>query len=204
MGGIEMRTAVQILGRRLDLALRARRRRFVTIFYAVYLGLLAFSFLISSQSGAAFMTIEFTVLIGPVLGGYFWGKYNLFGSQGIVEPFAGNTILERARQGNRFTLFNLSLSGTDLGELRNDERAMARRDRAHYAAYRILGTLASITFLLEYLEHSVLQPGLAYINLSEALVSRIIFVLLALMYLGFLTFPAAIILWTEPDMEDME
>ncbi len=78
---------------------------------------------------------------------------------------------------------------------RNDERELARRDLAHYRAYQPV-TFAVI--LLVVLSAAANRPWtwlsstvLAQVNFGVALVTMVMAV----------TLPAAIILWTEPDIE---
>jgi hypothetical protein len=86
----------------------------------------------------------------------------------------------------------------DESEFRNDERETHQRDRAHFLAYAPLSL--GLCLLLPASDWSLHTPKpLAWIPMEqELLVPGLIQVLLVM----FLTLPQAILLWTEPDMEE--
>lgn len=167
-----MKTELVLLGRRYNVASRARRRKVVIAFYAVFLALLVASWTKGGVSSGGWFTIEFTVLIGPILGGYL--SKTLFCSEGIVEPF---------------------------GAKDNDERALSRRDGVHYAAYRYLTIVAGTAFLVEFNRYSSLLRYFRVVGIGPGQMERITYDLLQITYILSLTLPPAILLWTEPDIE---
>ena len=87
---------------------------------------------------------------------------------------------------------------SDEDQFRNDERELHQRDRAHYLAYQAVGWavvlqafLASMRILSPRVQEWISMPpdrlyyGCALVTLTM-----------------FLTLPQAILLWTEPDMEE--
>jgi len=80
---------------------------------------------------------------------------------------------------------------------RNDERELSRRDRAHYQAYGPVGVmLVALLCLMAIANHPwpwISLPVLMNVAFGIALVATVLC----------MTLPAAIILWTEPDIEPM-
>lgn len=119
------------------------------------------------------------------------------GRGGLLKPFANKPPRQEAAV---VTAIELQLSprtllARDDESWRNDERELARRDLAHYRAYQPV-TFAVI--LLVVLSAAANRPWtwlsstvLAQVNFGVALVTMVMAV----------TLPAAIILWTEPDIE---
>jgi hypothetical protein len=79
---------------------------------------------------------------------------------------------------------------------KNDERELSRRDRAHYEAYKFVGICPILMLLLSAL---ALSPKHHFFSSTTWLLT--IFGLAEVMTVLALTLPAAIILWTEPDMD---
>jgi hypothetical protein len=89
-----MKTEIVIFGMRFSMAQRARRRLLVLMFYGLFGGLLLVSWLSKSRTGGGFLTIEFTLLVGPILGGYFTRIGVLARGRGLVEPFEPQKVLK--------------------------------------------------------------------------------------------------------------
>jgi hypothetical protein len=96
--------------------------------------------------------------------------------------------------------------------IRGDEREMHRRDHAHYVAYRIL----LYGFVAVFSCYFVAIPAVRYLAgfvgpngstlfldvvLSGSLRQHFLFMAVAIL---FPTLPQAILLWTEPDMEELQ
>lgn len=194
-----MNTRLNLLGKRINMAPRARRRWLVFTFYTIFGALLSAAwFANAAGSGSSWITIEFTVLIGPLLGGYlsyFWGKT---GPGGLVKPFGGNEVLKYHARKSRTSLSRMFYpEDADWSNIRNDERDLNRRDNAHYLAYRVLGALVVLAFLIDYMTSS----PTVLLQFAPVLGHHIVRLLLQCGYILFLTLPSAILLWTEPDME---
>ena len=110
-----------------------------------------------SHIGSGFLTIEFTLIIGPILGGYFVGIGVLSGRSGLVEPFKAQKTLKYPESASILrpsTLLHPVVD--DDPELRTDERALRRRDYAHYVSHGFLSAVVSVGFILEFLSNSPL------------------------------------------------
>ncbi len=199
-----MRTELNLFGKHFNMATQARRRQLVAAFYSFFSILVAVCWLVSpSGYGASFVTIEFTIFAGPILGGYLTGWIIPFSKTSMVKPFGGNQVLKYCSKSSRSALsrfFYPYPAFPDADEIRNDERELNRRNYAHFVAYRILGTLLGMAFLIDFLNSSE-SHILVGIGISALLAHRLIQVFLQAGYILFLTLPAAILLWTEPDME---
>jgi hypothetical protein len=112
-----------------------------------------------------------------------------------VEPFDGNEVLDRKRR-SKWARFFYPDAG-DEREVRSDERALRRRDHAHYVAFQSLGSLVALAFILKYFDINSMLPTV----LTTEWVNRIIFGILQVSWIEIMSLPQAILLWTEPDME---
>jgi len=201
-----MRTELVIFGRHFKMASRARRRQLVLIFYAAFASLITASWWIDpSGYGGAFFTIEFTIFVGPFLGGYLCGWFKPF-NVGLVKPFRGNEILKYSARKNSSASSQAFYPEEALPGIRNDERELTQRDHAHYIAYRVLGGLVTLAFLIQFMA-SVPAPDEIrtlrnLLGLTDIVVRHTIYLLLQAGYILALTLPPALVLWTEPDMEE--
>jgi hypothetical protein len=174
-----MKTELVLFGMRLNMASRVRRRWLVVLFYGVFGALLLLSWMRGARTGAGFLTIEFTLLIGPILGGYFAGRRGLFGVSGLVAPFVPRKTLKYPDSASILRPHTLLHPVVDNDpELRADERAMSRRDSAHYTSHGFLGTVFFFGFMLEYSQNTVFRDDLKRIGISSNAVNQIIFLLL--------------------------
>jgi hypothetical protein len=89
-----------------------------------------------------------------------------------------------------------ALLQADESAWRNDERELERRDRAHYQAYQAVGMGVALMLLLGFwgLEprHPLMPPRV---------LQNVLFFVALLTTVMYVTLPAAIILWNEPDMD---
>jgi len=194
-----MKTKLVLFGVHIDMAPCMRRRRLVVAFYALFGSLLLASWAKGSQTGGGFLTIEFTLLVGPLLGGYFAGINALTGKTGLVEPFEPRKTLKYPESASIFRPSSLLHPVEDNDpELRSDERATRRRDHAHYISHGFLGSVIAAGFLLEFDSNS----GISWSHMSPVTVNKIVYFLLQILYISSMTLPQAILLWTEPDMEE--
>jgi hypothetical protein len=201
-----MKTELVLFGKHFKMASQARRRRLVLIFYAAFAALIAASWFIDpSGYGSGFMTIEFTILAGPILGGYLCGWFKPF-NVGLVQPFGGNEILKYSAKKSRSALSRLFYPQEGFPGIRNDERDLSKRDHAHFLAYRVLSVLFMLAFLIEFMGRPFsFHPTWtmwSLLGVSTSGVHHAIFLLLQAGYVLALTLPPAIILWTEPDVEE--
>jgi len=134
------------------------------------------------------------------------GGYGTEG-RGMVKPFLGNEVRARYTKNPnsywsrlcRLTIPNVA----DEREFCSDEREMRRRDGAHEVAYRRLGMVVITAFLVAYFKNAalplLLKDGTV---LPSVFFDQLIYGLLIVAFILFLSLPQAILLWTEPDMEE--
>ena len=188
-----MRAELVLMGKRVDMAARARRRALVVGIYVALAALMAVLWFVTGWRGAGGYLIWGALLLCRLfLGGYY--------SQGLVKPFNGKAPQERVMP-NSLLLLKLRVYQPVLAReessFRNDERELAQRDRAHYLAYQAVGMAVLAPWLLSSIR--VMRPGLtAWIPMGA---DQLYFGLTTVVLLLFLTLPQAILLWTEPDME---
>jgi hypothetical protein len=195
-----MRTDLILFGKHFKMASRTHRRRLVLLFYVVFAALISASWFIDpSGFGAGFFTIEFTIFVGPILGGYLCGWFKPF-NVGLVKPFGGNEVQRYAAKRPRSAFARLFYPAEGFPGIQNDERDLSRRDHAHFLAYRVLGGIVMLAFLIEFLGTSKGH----LLGVLESFVPRAIYLLLQAGYVLAFTLPPAILLWNEPDMEAPE
>jgi|SRR5580692_7142541 hypothetical protein len=192
-----MKTELVLFGKRFNMASQIRRRRLVVVFYGIFGALLIANWLMGSHTGGGWITIEFTLLVGPILGGYFARIGVLSQGRGLVAPFEPQKILKYPKSATILKPSTLLHPVVDNDpELRIDERSVRRRDHAHYVSHGWLGSILALGFILEYGNYSSISIGL-----SSDSIHRMVYYLLQIGYILSMTLPQAILLWTEPDME---
>jgi hypothetical protein len=192
-----MNAELFLLGHRIDMAPRRRRRGLVALVYALFVTGMAGGWFLDRWEFSAFGLLAGASLINHLLLG---GKY----LGGLVKPFEGKRpalnsetpALLFLRWG--FAGFRWSIAGVpEPGdrEFKSDEREQRQCDRAHYRAYRamyvVLVLLWSAAFNL--VVHHPFLPVIAAGQITYGLAVLSMFLSL--------TLPQAILLWTEPDME---
>jgi hypothetical protein len=188
-----MRTDLKIAGYKLNMRSRGRRRALVILVYLLLSAMLGASpRWAPSILGSALWFVLLVALINRMI---FGGQT----ARGLVRPFSSGIRPlwfrddpPRDSSIDRW-FWRRSPSRKDL---QTDERDDRRRDRAHFLAYRIL---AFLTMLVWALFASVrLGPlfGTKGLSFDFALMVAVGVAMLAL------TLPQAILLWTEPDMEE--
>jgi hypothetical protein len=198
-----MKTDLILCGKHFNMATKARRRRLVV---SVYVGLaalvLAGWFLDRWQVWGCCLILSSTTFIYCfVLGGFgALGK-------GMIKPFLGNEVRARYLRNTESSWSRLSRLTipkiNDEREFCSDEREVRRRDNAHEVAYRRMGVVGIITFLIAYFKNAALPLLERHgITLSTAFFDNLIYGLLIASFILFVTLPQAILLWTEPDMEE--
>jgi hypothetical protein len=79
---------------------------------------------------------------------------------------------------------------------------MRRRDHAHYVSQQFIGGVVSAAFALEFSINSHMPGEPGVFGIPDAPAARIVYCLLQVAYIAVMTLPQAILLWTEPDMEE--
>jgi len=190
-----MRAELVFMGRRVDMARRARRRGLVVAIYAGLVLLIVGSWFLDHWRVTTAYLLFATIAVNRL---FLRGQY--FG--GLIKPFKGKP--PRRVFGELSFAFPLVLKlglyrpEPDESEFRNDERETHQRDRAHYLAYAPLSLGLCLLWLAS--DWSLHTPKLlTWIPMEQELVVPGLIQVLLVM---FLTLPQAILLWTEPDMED--
>jgi len=189
-----MRAELVFFGRRVSMATRQRRRGLVVAIYGSLLALIAGGWFLDRWRSTGGMSLWLALLACMVfLGGHY--------TRGLVKPFNGKPPRQPAMPPAllflRLRLYQPVLAA-DEEAYRNDERELRERDRAHYRAYQGMGlALAALWFPALWL---VQKPE--WLGRLGADAGQIVFGLLLACFALYVTLPQAILLWTEPDMED--
>jgi small-conductance mechanosensitive channel len=187
-----MRAELVLMGKRIDMAPRAHRRTLVVLIYCVLAVMLACLWALDRRHTFGIYMLFATLLMNR----WFLGGYN-FG--GLIKPFNGKGP-RRAVNSPQTLMIALRLYRLEPeeSEYRNDECELHQRDRAHYQAYQAIIYILAIFWLLSGWWGNFLR-FLAWMPLSA---NELLYGLaLAAMVTAF-TLPQAILLWTEPDMEE--
>jgi len=188
-----MRAELVLLGRRVDMSRRARRRALVVGIYAVLAALLVGTWFVDHwRTTGTFIFWAAMLACWQFLGGYY--------SHGLVKPFTG----KGPRQFDQAPLLLLlklrmypAIVGHEEGGYRNDERELRERDRAHYQAYQAIAVVVVIAWMVAY-------AGMAnrhFVAVIPMTPAQVFYGLMLLTLMLIFTLPQCILLWTEPDME---
>jgi hypothetical protein len=188
-----MRAELVLMGKRVDMARQARRRWLAVAIYVALALLIAGLWYFTHWRGSlVFIVWALLLACRLFLGGYYRG--------GLVKPFSEPH--PRAPQmpspllAIGLRVYN-SLPEDDRAFL-NDEREVHQRDRAHYVAYQAIGVAVMVqAFLASIRVHHLSLQAWMGIAADEFYCGLAVVTLTM-----FLTLPQAILLWTEPDMED--
>jgi hypothetical protein len=189
-----MRAELVLIGKRVDMAPQTHRRTLICIIYAALAALMAGLYCLDGWRTTGYYIVFLTFLINRLfLGGYNFG--------GLIKPFSGKPPA-RSEEAPPFLLLALRVyqPGPTDREARSDERELQQRDRAHYQAYQALACILAILWLLSGW-NTFSTHLLKWIPVSPSLL--VYGVVLTAVVIS-LTLPQAILLWTEPDMEEME
>jgi len=189
-----MNAELYLLGRRIDMGARARRRCLVVLIYAVLAALMAgFWFLDHWRVSLLYLYMAAMAVNSVFLGGTAFG--------GLIRPFKNKPRSPYASKAP--LLQNLRwgfypVPDPDEYDYRNDERELRQRDRAHYQAYRVLIAGLGLLWCASIGVLSTHVPSVLGLLPAQQLLYGFIVALLVVS----LTLPQAILLWNEPDMEE--
>ena len=187
-----MRAELVLMGKRLDMASQLRRRTLVVSIYAALAALMTGLWLLDHWHVTGVYMLFATMLVNRLfLGGQYFG--------GLVKPF-NNKAPRRYAEPPLLVLLKFGLYPVPEPEnhYRNDERELHQRDHAHYIAYQSLAVVLAVVWLLT--NWKMHEPRiLAWAPVSADLLLYG-FVLAAI--IAAFTLPQAILLWTEPDMDE--
>ena len=188
-----MNAEVVFLGRRISMARRHRRRVLVVAIYAAFALLMATLWIATGWRGSGAWVIYAAIFACRFfLGGYYAG--------GLVKPFNNKAPKQHDSPPSLLALklrvYNPVPAGDD-SAYRNDERELHQRDHAHYLAFQAVGVAVCVPMFIASMR--LIRPSLmSWIPMNpDAMYYGLTLIALIL----FLTLPQAILLWTEPDME---
>jgi hypothetical protein len=187
-----MRAELMLMGRRWDMAPQTHRRTLVVLIYAALALAMTGLWLVDRWRVTGVYMIFATILINrTLLGGYNFG--------GLIKPFSGKAP-NRGVDPPPFLVLGLRLYRPEPEEnaYRNDERESQQRDHAHYNAYQGLTLGLVLVWLLADWQANA-PKLLGWLSGGPAV--YLYGLTLALVVVS-QTLPQAILLWTEPDMEE--
>jgi hypothetical protein len=185
-----MNAELVLLGRRIDMAARSRRRWLVVLVYLVLAALMAAGWFLDRWRVTGCYLFFATLLINRLfLGGYYFG--------GLIKPFNGKAPRRAEVVSDVQLLLRVYRAEPHESEYRNDEREIDQRGRAHYLAYQGL-TLALVGLWGVANFHANKSSLLAWLPIPA---DQLLYGLTTALVGVALTLPQAILLWTEPDME---
>ncbi len=187
-----MNAELVLAGRVVDMAARQPRRMLVVGIYAVLAAGLAGCWFVDRWQTTGVYFIFATLVVNRfLLGGYAFG--------GLIKPFSGERP-KRLDMPPPFVLLALRVyqPPPDEDHFRNDEREIEQRNAAAYKAYQ--GLLMVLVFVWLATNVHVHLPRLME-RLHIPMANLLYGLATATVVLG-LTLPQAILLWTEPDMEE--
>jgi hypothetical protein len=191
-----MKTELVLFGAHFNMAPRARRRFLVVFVYAGFAAMICESWMSDRWHFSSIWIFLLPFWVNRlVLGNYESGG-------GLVDPFVSKETHPNfaydphhpwARLGRWFLQpFTVKRTYT------NDERELRQRDSIHLTAYRVLGGLVALAFLTEYLKATDMWE----LKTRSFSFDQLIYAMLIVSYVVSVTLPQAIVLWTEPDMEE--
>lgn len=189
-----MNAELVLFGRRVDMARRGRRRALVIAVYSALAVLMAGLWYFTHWRGTGAYAFWAAMLMCRFfLGGYYRG--------GLVKPFQYRKPANADRPPSLLALklrvYKPVLQSDEDG-FRSDERELHQRDHAHYLAYQWIGLCVIVSAFVPSLR--VIREGLA--PLAGMRPDELYYGCGLITILLFLTLPQAILLWSEPDMEE--
>jgi hypothetical protein len=176
---------------------RRARRRLVVAVYAVLLLFCVGSIVFARTAPMVYNWTIYVTLAAAML--VFGGS----GRYGLIKPFPNKPPRPEPAMVDviRLQLAPMTAGTPDESSWRNDERELSRRDRAHYRAYQVVASAFPVVLLLAALGLKVAQGSLQLAWLTTTTMLQSIFAVALLETVLAMTLPAAIILWTEPDID---
>jgi hypothetical protein len=176
---------------------QSARRKLVVVVYAV-LGAVCVASMVFAQTEPflyswaiyATMIVAFFVFGGS-------GRY------GLIKPFPNKPPRQEPTMVDviRLQLAPMTAGTPEESSWKNDERELSRRNLAHYQAFQVIG-IAVMVILVVATFGVRSAMGLRHAEwLTVTLALNAIYVMALIGSMLVVTLPAAIILWTEPDID---
>jgi peptidoglycan/LPS O-acetylase OafA/YrhL len=188
-----VRAELVLMGRRVDMSRRARRRALVVGIYAVFAApIIGLWFVDQWHSTGTYIYRAAMLACWLFLGGYY--------SSGLVKPSTGKGP-RRSYSTPSLLLLKLrmypAMAADDDRPYQNDERELHQRDRAHYQAYQAIALVVVTLWIVAYV--GMEKPHwMAAIQMTPF---QMFYGLTLVTMMLIFTLPQCILLWTEPDME---
>jgi len=188
-----MNSELILVGKRINMTSRSRRRWLVVF---IYIGLA----IVADLSFGTPPFRSFVVLFGAAL---FVNGFLLGGDYlgGLVKPFNGKprpNVIAESVPGHLLRWGFHRANEHRERDAFNDERELFQRDRAHYLAYKVL-YLSIILPMLVFVDR---RDGLHMFPMTTIPLDALLYDFLLVALVLYWTLPQAILIWTEPDMEE--
>jgi hypothetical protein len=189
-----MRAELILWNKPVNLSLRRQRRALVVCIYAGLAVAMALLGVLDQWRTSGYYLVFLALGVNHfLLGGY--------GRGGLVRPFGGQPRSERVPSPVIPLGLYLRLThAAPEGEWRSDEREVAARDRAHFQAYQCLSVAICVMWLLS----GWATAKSASVPVLHTIAAEVLYPAVLAAVVLMLTLPQAILLWTEPDMAEMD
>jgi hypothetical protein len=187
-----MRAELILMGKRIDMAARARRRALVIAIYAGIAAVMAATWFLDHWRHTGSY-----ILWAALFACYLFLGGTTFG--GLVKPFHNRRRITYDSP-QPFLLLKLRTYLPTPGEesdYLNDERELYQRGYAHYRAYQVIGIAVVLILTLSLFR----MQNAEWFRWIPVTPDTLYYGLLLIVVVLFLTLPQSILLWTEPDME---
>ncbi|MDR3793667.1 MAG: hypothetical protein P4L03_09840 [Terracidiphilus sp.] len=189
-----MRAELVLFGKRINMARQQRRRALVVCMYAGFAALMGVLWPTTHlRHTGAYVLYAVIAVCWLFLGGIT--------PRGLVKPFNGKAPRMQTQisplSGLRLEVYPPVLPG-DEAEFQNDEREVHQRDRAHYLAYQAVGVAVAMLLSMA-LFRSLFPAWFGWMGVNP---DELYFGILLALAVMMMTLPQAVLLWTEPDMEE--
>ncbi len=186
-----MNAELFLMGKRIDMTSRTRRRALVVlIYFAIAVAIAGLWHLDRWHTSGACLILATIPLNRFLLGGYNFG--------GLIKPFNGKAPRQNHEPPSHLALvLRIDRPQPDEREYRNDERELHQRDQAHYRAYQAL----CIAIIALWAMTNFAANGSHLLARVPIPADMLLYGVATATLTVAVTLPQAILLWTEPDME---
>jgi hypothetical protein len=177
---------------------RGARRKLVVVTYGALVAFCTTTFVLHVAYGlGALLPYSWSIYASMAVSMFVFGGN---GRWGLVKSFANKPPQPDAPMVEivKLNLAPRTLVSQNTSMWKNDERELSRRDQAHYHAYQAVAVAVLVILLLAF--WSIKPP----LWVSAEILREAVFIVALLTSVLALTLPAAIILWTEPDIDTPE
>jgi len=188
-----MKTELVLLGNRISLASRGRRRWIVILVHAGFVGYLVGSWFIDRWNVSGTLWLPLPLMAGACL------------LSRMTGPLRGRNSLWRYKDPPASRIGKLLLPKEPEAADMLDERELRWRDRAHYWSYGVLsfGLLMLWVFISQQRQMQFMERGFPVLASRHPWGNdNMLFCLAACLLFAAFTLPQTLLLWFAPDMEE--